>query len=210
MTFPQNSLLLPTAMTKLLTVAPLLSALAFSVGCVIDSSDSPPRVQQTGVDPEPEPPPPPPPPPDPNQVDPAVVEIDPNRTMSAEGGQGLGVFVEYSTGGKWHLFWTCDTAISGQPCQFLIHVRATDGALTINDPERGSEAGEAFEFVSETRTEVHEAYVDATAGSDVQIEAVIDGQSESRFFFFVQDGRVNGDYTGVLTNPLIFRPKGGQ
>lgn len=180
----------------------LAALLAGAAGCTIDSTDSPPRVQQTGTDPSddvtPEPTPD-------AGVDPLVIEIDPDRTMSAEGGQGVGVFVEYATGGSWHVFWTCDTAISGQPCQFLLRMTATEGELQVDD-----EAARAFEFESLTRTEVNDASFTAKPGADVQIEAVIGGESSSKFFFFVQDGEVNGDYTGILTNPLIFRPKGGK
>ena len=189
------------AMTKLLLASSAALSLAFSLGCVIDSTDAPPRVQQTGSDPTQEPPPPP----DPNFVDPAVVEIEPDRTMTAEGGEGVGVFVEYSTGGKWYVYWTCDTALSGQPCQFLLRMTATDGVLTVGD-----EDARAFEFESLTRTEINEAHFQAKPGADVQIEAIIGGERDARFFFFVQNGTIKGGYTGVLTNPLIFRPKGGK
>lgn len=196
------------AMTKLLFLGTTVCALSFSLGCVIDSSDSPPRVQQTGSSPSAEPPPPDPDP-DPTDVEPLVVEIDSDRTMSAKGGDGVGVFVEYATGGKWHVFWTCDTAISGQACQFLLRMTATEGTLSL-PKDKTVEPAEAFEFESLTRTEVNEAYFDAKPGSDVEIEAVIGGKHDSRFFFFVQNGQVNGDYTGILTDPLIFRPKNGK
>src|SRR5687768_2242293 len=127
------------AMTKLLFLGTTACALSFSLGCVIDSTDSPPRVQQTGVTPSAEPEPPPPPP---TEVQPLVVEIDSDRTMTATGGEGVGVFVEYATGGKWHVFWTCDTAISGQACQFLLRMTATEGQLTL--PDETIEPAEAF------------------------------------------------------------------
>jgi len=196
---------LSVAMSKLLFVATTVSALGFSVGCVIDSTDSPPRVQQTGSTAVPEPDPEPRPP---TEIEPLVVEIDADRTMTAEGGQGVGVFVEYATGGKWHVFWTCDTAISGQACQFLLRMTAQDGQLTLAD--KTVDPAEAFEFESLTRTEVNEAYFTAKPGSDVEIEAVIGGKHDSKFFFFVQNGAVNGDYTGILTDPLVFRPRGGK
>lgn len=195
------------AMTKLLFACATASALSLSLGCVIDSTDSPPRVQQTGSTPAPEPEPVPVPVPDAG-VQPLVVLVDADRTMTAQGGEGVGVFVEYASGGKWHMFWTCDTAITGQACQFLIQATAKDGLLTI--PEKGVEPAESFEFESLTRTEVNEVFFTAKAGSDVQIEAVIGGEHSSKFFFFVQDGVVNGDYTGILTDPLIFRPSNGK
>jgi hypothetical protein len=195
-------------MTKLLFLCTTACAMSFSLGCVIDSTDSPPRVQQTGSTPGPDPVPPPDPAPDAGEVTPLVVELDADRTMTAQGGEGVGVFVEYASGGKWHLFWTCDTAITGQACEFLLRATAKDGTLTV--PDKGVDPAESFEFESLTKTEVNEVFFTAKAGSDVQIEAVIGGEHSSKFFFFVQNGAVNGDYTGILTDPLIFRPKGGK
>lgn len=199
---------LPFAMTKLLFVCAAASAFSLSLGCVIDSTDSPPRVQQTGSTPGPDPVSPPPPAPDAGEVQPLVVLIDSDRTMTAQGGEGVGVFVEYASGGKWHLFWTCDTAITGQACQFLIRATAKDGTLSV--PDKNVEPAESFEFESLTKTEVNEVFFTAKAGTDVEIEAVIGGELSSKFFFFVQNGVVNGDYTGILTDPLIFRPSNGK
>ena len=195
--------------TTLLSLGALGSFAFGATGCTIDDTNSPPRTQQTGVTPSPDPGPTPAPTPAADAgVDPLVVEVDPDRTMKAEGGQGVGVFVEYASGGKWHLFWTCDTALSGQSCEFLLRVTATTGTLTVQD--KNVDPAASFEFESLTKTEVNETYFDAKAGSDVQIEAIIGGEHSSRFFFFVQNGAVNGDYTGILTDPLIFRPKGGK
>jgi hypothetical protein len=43
---------------------------------------------------------------------PLLVDVDPNQTLSAAPGQGAGVFIEYKTGGHWHVWWTCDTALT--------------------------------------------------------------------------------------------------
>src|ERR1700736_6314658 len=42
-------------------------------------------------------------------VQPMLVDVDPNRTMTAQPGQGVGVFTEYVTGGHWRVWWTCHT-----------------------------------------------------------------------------------------------------
>jgi hypothetical protein len=41
-------------------------------------------------------------------------------------------------------------------------------------------------------------------GAVLSIDARVDGLADSAFFFFVQDGKVNGGYSGKLTNPLQF------
>jgi hypothetical protein len=44
--------------------------------------------------------------------------LDVPATIAADGGAGVGLFVEYLTGGSYHLFATCDTMKSGHGCQW--------------------------------------------------------------------------------------------
>ena len=48
-------------------------------------------------------------------------------------------------------------------------------------------------------------FFDTAPGAVVEVAGTIGGISEPGFFFFVQDGKVNGGYDGKLTNPLRFR-----
>src|SRR5579872_4762858 len=53
---------------------------------------------------------------------PLLAVVDTGQTLSAPAGQGVGVFIEYQTGGHWHLAWTCDTELTGRDCPFVIAV----------------------------------------------------------------------------------------
>src|SRR5579883_97816 len=63
-------------------------------------------------------------------VQPMLVDVDPNQTMNATPGDGVGVFVQYKTGGHWYVWWTCDTNKSGQPCAFDNTVTVSKGTIT--------------------------------------------------------------------------------
>jgi hypothetical protein len=58
-----------------------------------------------------------------------------------------------------------------------------------------------------TTTQVHGVHFDTSAGAVLTIEASIGGLKDGSFLFFVQDGKVNGGFSGKLTNPLQLRGK---
>src|SRR4051812_23745402 len=59
-------------------------------------------------------------------IPPPVVIVDSDKTMSVDAGQGVGVFVEYQTGGNWHVWWTCDTAQTRQNCHYAVNIKTLD------------------------------------------------------------------------------------
>ncbi len=147
---------------------------------------------------------------------PMLVVVDTDQVMSANPGQGVGIFAEYATGGKWHLWWTCDTAHSRQNCD--VSIRATIAVGTISNISTAELSGgivttptpSRVEARSVTTTEVHGLTFTALPGASVTVEATVGGLAEGpgpngSFFFFVQAGRINGGFSGRLTNPLQFQ-----
>jgi hypothetical protein len=57
-----------------------------------------------------------------------------------------------------------------------------------------------------TTTQIDEVDFDATAGATIQVDVTVSGLRDGNFFFFVQDGKIDGNYQGPLTDPLIFEP----
>ncbi|HVJ93324.1 MAG TPA: hypothetical protein VM580_26165 [Labilithrix sp.] len=149
--------------------------------------------------------------PDPSGVAPMLVEVDTDQTMSAEGGQGVGVFVEYASGGHWHLWWTCDTLQTQQSCDFVVSAVAASGNLRNVDSSevnRGSVTSPSASRVdakTTTTTEVHGIRFDTDPGEVITVEASVGGLTDGAFLFFVQAGKVNGGFSGKLTNPLQFQ-----
>ena len=142
---------------------------------------------------------------------PMLVEVDSDQTMNAVGGEGVGVFVEYQKGGHWHVWWTCDTKATSQTCDFTVSVSSATGALSNLDPTElagglySSPTPARLETRSTTASEVRGLRFDTAAGAVITIEAALGDLRDGSFLFFVQDGKVNGGFTGVLTNPLRFQ-----
>jgi len=139
---------------------------------------------------------------------PMLVEVDSDQTMTAEGGEGVGVFIEYFKGGHWHLWWTCDTAQTRQSCEFSVSAAAASGNITNVDASElpggfvTASTPSRVDAKSTTTTEVHGIRFDTNPGAVLTVEAAVGGLKDGAFLFFVQDGKVNGGFTGKLTNPL--------
>ncbi len=151
-------------------------------------------------------------PPPPNNTQPVTVVVDTNQTMKAQGGQGVGVFVEYAAGGHWHVYWTCDTSLSGLPCDFSLVMSGKSIAnpkATNFEPSTDSfqsTADGALSVITHTTTGLDGIDFDATPGADMKIDLTVSGLRDGRFFFFVQNGQVDGNFQGTLSDPLIFEP----
>lgn len=140
---------------------------------------------------------------------PLVVEIDTGRTLKAEAGQGVGIFVEYAAGGKWNVWWTCDTAQTGAACDFSVQISGTG---IVSPKTSGVLASDSVAFSggrilarSQTGSNIVGVLFDAPPGGTITIDASIGGVRDPAYFFFVQDGQPNGGFTGALSNPLAFR-----
>jgi hypothetical protein len=143
---------------------------------------------------------------------PVVVLVDPGRTLNAQPGQGVGVFTEYQTGGHWHVWWTCDTTANGtgEPCFFQIAVSVPSGKLLPSYASPSSAFSQptpqSITSSTTTTTSIDQIYFDAAPGQAIQLDARLNGIRDGRFLFFVQNGLVNGGYTGMLSDPLILSP----
>lgn len=149
----------------------------------------------------------------PSSVAPILVEVDTNKTMNAAPGDGVGVFVEYGAGGKWHVWWTCDTNRTAQTCDFRVKASVTSGAISNAKTEKPGEAyldpalgvgATSIGATTTTTTQIHGVTFETQPGAVITIDAAVGQYHDSSFLFFVQDGKVNGGYAGKLTNPLQF------
>ena len=144
---------------------------------------------------------------------PILVDIDTDKTMDAKPGEGVGVFSEYSAGGHWHIWWTCDTNVNTAgplTCDFLVRASVAEGTITLKtDAPVGttklSASAQQLELATTTGAEIHGYTFDTDPGAVVTLEATIGGQHDGRYFFFVQNGVVNGGYSGTLTDPLMLQ-----
>lgn len=144
---------------------------------------------------------------------PMLVEVDTDQTMTADPGQGVGVFVEYGAGGHWHVWWTCDTARTNKPCDVDVSIASGNGPIANLD---ASQLASGYVTTPEptrveasvrTTNEVHGLKFDTLPGAVITLEATVSGLKDGSFLFFVQDGKVRGGFQGVLTNPLQLQGK---
>ena len=146
-------------------------------------------------------------------VPPMVVDVDPNGTLSATPGQGVGVFTQYVSGGHWLVWWTCDTEVTGQSCLFTISITPMQGTLSnVQGIQNGAMAvvggasASGFALTSSTSNDRNQVSFDAPPGASIELDAFVEPSPNENYLFFVQNQRVNGGYQGDLTDPLILEP----
>jgi hypothetical protein len=191
-------------------VAAMGAIATFGMACVVETSDpDPPRPVST-VQPEPAP----------SgsgsastgsSGTPILVVVDTNKTMTAAPGDGVGIFTEYSSGGHWYVWWTCDSSSpkgSHQPCAFDVQATVQTGAISNAKPDNLSDLDaltvdpKTVHLTTTTSTTVQGVFFDTKPGASIVLRGTIGGVADPSFFFFVQDGVVNGGFQGTLSNPL--------
>lgn len=149
---------------------------------------------------------------------PMLVDVDPNRTMTANPGDGVGVFTEYQTGGHWHVWWTCDTNKTSLGCGFDVSVSVLSGTIAnlagqgLGPDDRLTQPGtRQIEAKTVTTTSIDGMTFDTPLDPNgdapvITLDVKLDGQQSGQYLFFVQDGKINGGFTGTLTDPLMLEP----
>lgn len=146
---------------------------------------------------------------------PILVDVDANQVMKAIPGTGVGVYTEYKTGGHWHVWWTCDTSVSGYSCMFDVTLSAESGAIAnavTQGPDGGSvtaRGSNGIEVTTTTTNAVDGVTFDTDPGAVISLDAKLDGAEDGTFLFFVQDSQINGGYQGTLSDPLLLEPAPG-
>ncbi len=143
------------------------------------------------------------------QNQPLLVDVDTGGTLVTTPGNGIGVYIQYVSGGHWSVSWTCDTALTSLSCSFIVDASVSTGTLvetgdTIGPSDSVSQATpRQIEAVTTTTTGVDGVLFDTAPGAAITVTVALNAPVS---FFFVQDNLVNGGYQGTLTNPLMFQP----
>ena len=56
-----------------------------------------------------------------------VVDVDTGGTLVTTPGNGIGVYVEYQSGGHWRVSWTCDSSLTNLSCSLRRRRHRRDG-----------------------------------------------------------------------------------
>lgn len=142
----------------------------------------------------------------------AEVAIQPDQVLNAAPGEGVGIFVEYMTGGKWRIWTTCDTFTSKQVCSFQIfastrraeHLRAyaleeAEGFDEVTDLGDGT-----IQLIADTDSDIDALVLEVEDTQPIELEVYIDGQNAQPFVYWVSDGVI---HAGAPDNPVAFVPQ---
>jgi len=143
--------------------------------------------------------------------------VDRGVVLSTDLGEGAGVFVEYSEGGVWTVWTSCDSLQSDLSCLWDIHVSTqaplaldADGNLLVevNDGEREQDVVEVYSDYDLS------FYTETSYGSDamtfvtepkalVEFEIVLDGFTDPTFLRWSFNGEVQ---PGAPYGPVVLQP----
>jgi hypothetical protein len=142
---------------------------------------------------------------------PMTVTLDTNQTMTAQPGQGVGVFFTYTSGGNWTAWWTCDSSVdsANPPCAFDVKITAQTGSVS-SVLTQGFQATDALQTVSPSTIEATTTTTTGTSGvtfatdpgAKILVSATLAGQYDGRFIFFVEGGQIRDNFQGTLTDPI--------
>lgn len=142
--------------------------------------------------------------------------IETDERLEAAPGEGAGVFVEYESGGRWHVWLTCDTSVTGRPCHFDVFAQAL-GASIGNVVGESLSPGDAVyhdcsdtaQLMTSTRATISGMYFDAPPGATIQLDVLLDGAPYPELVYWYGKHR-KGDRSdvryGAPGNPVAFTP----
>lgn len=138
------------------------------------------------------------------------VSIQPDQTLDAAPGEGVGIFVEYRNDGSWYIWTTCDTFSSKAVCSFDMFVSMDPAQLRTyaTDQVEGYDevkdlGGGQLEFIADTDSDTDGLVVQGEPGAPLQLEMYLDGNSAEKFVYWVSD---NVMHPGAPSNPVQFIP----
>jgi hypothetical protein len=138
--------------------------------------------------------------------------IDTGAQMSAiDPGQGAGAFLEYQGQGRWHIYTSCDTELSGTACRWDIIATAMTGdaptAIEAENLEGSDWVGwydaQSAQLVAETTYDFDGFLFDASPGATVRVDVYLDGQPAPRYIYWIGNG---GLHQGSPSNPIDLTP----
>lgn len=129
---------------------------------------------------------------------PTQAAIDTDQQIDIDAGLGAGVFIEYATGGHYHVRVSCDTTRSNLACQWQVTVTPGAGQATpdagqaiMNVVGEGLEGNDSvtsvapngYQLNAYTTTEIDGFTFDTAPGAAVTVAASLDGACATPYYF---------------------------
>jgi len=144
---------------------------------------------------------------------PAESTIDVDRKLEGDSGRGIGLFIEYSSGGHWQLRTACDTLRTNTDCAWDVIVTPEDGSSIGNVRASSLEADDSvgryleddvsYRMLATTSSDIDGFSFDSDPGAAVMVDAYLGNTCALPYFFWVGDGAL---HSGSPTNPLVLVP----
>jgi len=136
--------------------------------------------------------------------------IDADQLLDVDPGVGAGAFIEYESGGVYHVTTSCDVA-SGSDCLWDIVVTPLDSAKIESfapldlekDDSLAFGSGNQLRLVAYTGRDFDGFSFQTDPGAGVQVDALLDDGAANRYIFWVGDGAL---HSGAPTNPVDLLP----
>lgn len=141
-------------------------------------------------------------------IEEATIDVD--QLLDVEPGDGAGVFIEYETGGNYHVTTSCDVAQNGE-CFWDIIVLPLDDASVSNVTPLDLESDDSLSFVSgnqlrlvtTTGKDFDGFSFQTEPGAAIRVDAFLDDAPANPYLFWVGDGALR---SGAPSNPIDLIP----
>lgn len=137
--------------------------------------------------------------------------IDADAALEVAPAEGVGVFVEYQSGGRWIVYTSCDTDVSGYDCLFDVVVRTLDGAtisaIAPDDLERQDRleliGADVAQLESLTARDFDGFSLDTEPGAALSVDVLLDEGCGNSYVYWIGDGAI---HEGAPSAPLWLEP----
>jgi hypothetical protein len=148
--------------------------------------------------------------PTPTQTNIEQATIDADQLLEVDPGVGAGAFIEYESGGSYHVTTSCDVGQGGN-CYWDIVVRplADAALLSVSPVNLESDdsvtlgSGNQLRLVANTGKDFDGFSFQTDPGAAIELDALLDNGAANRFLFWVGDGAL---HSGAPSNPIDLVP----
>ncbi len=146
---------------------------------------------------------------DPYYDNPVYTTIDADHLLNTDLGYGAGLFVEYTSGGLWRMWTSCDTLLTGTTCDYDVEVLSYSPIEVIEELDTegwdfvDSVGSSGLRFYAETASHTDGVEFTTSPGALVEIRLGLDGEPAPEYFVWYGNGYIHDGAYGL---PVVFQP----
>lgn len=143
--------------------------------------------------------------------------IEPDERLEAPPGEGAGVFVEYESGGRWHVWATCDTRLTGRACHFDVLAQTSTGSIrnVVGDAlapgdSLTQDCTDTAQLLLTSRSDISGMFFETQPGATVVFDVLVDGVPYPELVYWYGSFRetdASDVRYGAPGNPIALTPR---